>query len=148
VTEPELVAAAYALKGLARAGWVRVGVDAPESVAAHSWGVAFLALLRCPRELDRGRVLALALLHDLAEARVGDITPHDGVTAEEKHRREREAAEELLAEHGELLALWQEAEARATPEARFVKELDLADRRAQAELYAAQGFAVGELLGR
>lgn len=30
----------------------------------------------------------MALAHDLAEAVVGDITPHDGVSREEKHRRE------------------------------------------------------------
>ena len=146
MTDDELVVEAFGLKDLPRAGWVRVGVQAPESVAAHAWGVAFLALVRCPPELDRGRVLALALLHDLAEARVGDITPYDGVSPEEKHRREREAAEEMLAGRPELLALWREVEERATPEARFVKELDLADLRAQAEIYARRGFEVGEFL--
>lgn len=33
----------------------------------------------------------LALVHDLAECIVGDITPHCGVSPEEKHRREDEA---------------------------------------------------------
>lgn len=35
--------------------------------------------------------MKLALVHDLAEALVGDITPHCAVTPEDKHRREREA---------------------------------------------------------
>eukprot|EP00170_Pyropia_yezoensis_P009483 contig_41929_g9519 len=35
--------------------------------------------------------MKLALVHDLAEALVGDITPHDGVSGEEKERRERAA---------------------------------------------------------
>lgn len=30
----------------------------------------------------------MALVHDLAESVVGDITPHQGVTKEEKYRRE------------------------------------------------------------
>ena len=30
----------------------------------------------------------MALVHDLAESLVGDITPHDGVSKEEKYRRE------------------------------------------------------------
>ena len=30
----------------------------------------------------------MALVHDLAESMVGDITPHDGVTKEEKYQRE------------------------------------------------------------
>lgn len=32
-----------------------------------------------------------ALVHDLAECIVGDLTPHCGVSPEEKHRREDEA---------------------------------------------------------
>ena len=77
------------LKELPRAGWVRVGVSQPESVAAHSWGVAWLVLTLCPTNLDRGRALAIAVLHDLAEVRVGDITPHDGIPSEDKAEAER-----------------------------------------------------------
>lgn len=36
-----------------------------------------------------------ALVHDLAECIVGDITPHCGVTPEEKHRQEDEAMKTL-----------------------------------------------------
>ena len=36
------------LKNVARAGWVRAGVESPESVAAHSWGMSLLALHLCP----------------------------------------------------------------------------------------------------
>lgn len=146
MTEPELVEAAFRLKELDRAGWLRVGVARPESVAAHSWGVAFLALLRCPTELDRGRVLAMALLHDLAECVVGDLTPHDGVSKDEKRRREVEAIEDLLAERPELRALWDEVEAAQTDEARFVKGLDREDMRAQARLYGQRGIDVAEFL--
>ena len=73
------LSAALALKALPRAGWVRAGVRHPESVAAHSWGVAWLVLVLCPPALDRGRALAIAVAHDLPEVTVGDITPHDGV---------------------------------------------------------------------
>ena len=40
---------------------------------------------------DSGRAVAMALVHDLAEAVVGDITPNDGVSDEEKAAMEREA---------------------------------------------------------
>ena len=30
----------------------------------------------------------MALVHDLAESMVGDITPHDGVSKEDKYQRE------------------------------------------------------------
>ncbi|MBM4393509.1 MAG: HD domain-containing protein [Deltaproteobacteria bacterium] len=146
MTDAELLAEALGLKHLDRAGWKRVGVSRPESVAAHSWSMALAALIRCPPGLDRARVLALAVLHDLAEVRVGDITPHDGVHREEKKRREREAAEALFAGHPELLALWQEADAGQTAEARYIKELDNLDMGFQAERYMMHGHDVSEFL--
>lgn len=133
---------ALALKDVARAGWVRVGVDQPESVAAHSWGVALLALLLCPPELDRARAVAIALVHDLAEVRTGDITPHDGVPFDEKDRREREALLAMVAPlpaAAELSALWEEYTTGATPEGRFVKALDKLDMALMAERYRAGG---------
>lgn len=141
MTDPALVREAFRLKSLDRAGWLRVGIERPESVAGHSWGVAFLALLRCPPELNRERVLALAILHDLAEARIGDITPHDGVSREEKARRENVALDDMLADHPGLRELCGD---HTSPEARFVKSLDGEDLRAQAEIYAEAGFDVGE----
>src|SRR5689334_14865724 len=95
---------AMRLKSTARAGWKRCGVDRCESVADHTFGVALLALLapdpndakgssdsgepprRRAGELNRDHCLALALVHDLAESIVGDITPHDGVDPADKRR--------------------------------------------------------------
>lgn len=122
-----LLLEAAALKALDRAGWRRVGLDPVESVAAHSWGVGWLVALCCPPELSRERALLLALVHDLPEVRVGDLTPHDGVPKAEKRRREAEAAAAMLAHAPELLAAWREYEAAETAEARFVHELDRLD---------------------
>ncbi|MCB9755489.1 MAG: HD domain-containing protein [Myxococcales bacterium] len=83
---------ALTLKELARAGWERIAVERPESVAAHSWGVAWLVLALCPAALDRGRALAIAVVHDLAEVRVGDLTPHDAVAPADKRARARDDA--------------------------------------------------------
>lgn len=146
MTDRRLAREAMGLKEVDRAGWKRIGVTHPESVAAHSWGVALLALLRCPPELDRHKLLAMAILHDLAEVRVGDLTPHDGVTKAEKHRREAEAMDALLAHRPELRAIWDEAEAGVSPEARFLKQLDRAEMGVQAERYAALGFDTSEFL--
>jgi putative hydrolases of HD superfamily len=141
-----LLREAMGLKAVDRAGWLRVGVGAPESVAAHAWGVALLALATCPPELDLPAVLRMALVHDLPEVRVGDLTPHDGVPREEKRRREAEAAAALLAPWPELLAAWEEYDRGASPEARFVHQLDRLDLGLQARRYAAEGHAVEELL--
>lgn len=131
---------ALALKTTPRAGWARCGVPAPESVADHSYGVALLALVLAPRHpgpLDGARCLRLALAHDLAEALVGDITPHDGVPPEAKARREAGAVAELSALLGDaaLESLWREYEAARTPEARFVKSLDKLEMLCQARAY-------------
>lgn len=146
MTDRELLVAALALKDLDRAGWKRVGVEHPESVADHSYGVALAALVLAPPELDRARLLAMALLHDLAEVHVGDITPYDGVTPDEKHRREREAALELFRGRPDLMALWQEAEECMSAEARFLKQVDRFDLRLQAERYAGAGVDVADFL--
>lgn len=146
MTPAALAFEALGLKDVRRAGWARVGVGEAESVAAHSWGVALLVLLVAPPELDRHKLLVMAVLHDLAEVRVGDITPADGVPREEKHRRERVAMAGLLAERPDLLAVWEEAEAGESPEARFLKTVDRMDMGVQGRRYMSQGVDVSEFL--
>ena len=131
----ELLLEAIKLKELPRAGWLRVGLSEVESVAGHSWGVAWLVLLLCPEELDRERALAMAVLHDLPEVRAGDITPHDNVSADDKHRREAEAADALLRDQPRLRAIWQEYTDHRTPESRLVHQLDKLDMALQAIRY-------------
>ena len=134
------------LKETARAGWKLRGIDHPESVADHSFRLALLALVLAPRAdppVDPHRCVAMALVHDLAESIVGDITPYDGVTAEEKRRREEEAMRRLdsLAGGAGVLELWAEYDAAATAEARFVKELDKLETAMQAAEYVQSGAA-------
>jgi putative hydrolase of HD superfamily len=145
------LAIASKLKILRRAGWVRCGVEPCESVAEHTFGVALLALI-VPEDVntDRKRCIAMALVHDLAEAIVGDLTPHDGVPAEEKRVRERAAILEMAAElgpaselaglgGGALVELWEEFEAGASEEARLVRDLDVIEMALQARTYQQEG---------
>jgi len=132
------------LKETPRAGWALRGIADAESVAEHSHRVALLALLLAPRAeppLDPGWCVAMALVHDLAEALVGDITPFDGVGVDEKFRREDAAMQRLaaLADDDGLLVLWREYAAGASPEASFVKELDKLETVLQAAEYGASG---------
>lgn len=128
------------LKETARAGWGLRGIADPESVADHSFGVGLLALVLsrgADPPLDRERCVAMALVHDLAESIVGDITPYDGISSDEKNRRERQAMERLGAMLGddELLRLWEEYQGAETAEARFVKDLDKLETVLQAAEY-------------
>lgn len=130
------------LKGITRAGWVRAEIAQPESVADHSHGVAVLALLLLPPELDRERALSFAILHDLPEIRCGDITPHDGISASEKHAREAAALTGLTAglpRGDEIRALHRAYERQACAESRFVRQLDRLEMALQAVAYARAG---------
>ncbi len=133
------------LKQLLRTGWVDHGVTNPESVAEHCFGVGLLAaLLAEGRELELEKVLLIALVHEVCEVRTGDLTPHSGVSAAEKQRREVEAAEELLGAidpSGRLLELWKDFEFQRTAEGRFVKQIDRLEMVFQARVYEAQGRA-------
>lgn len=134
---------ALALKALPRAGWLRVGVESPESVAAHSWGVAWLVLALHPPTIDLQRALSLAVIHDLPEVFAGDITPHDAISPADKHQREADALQKLLSplpdpsRVASLTALWHEYTDGLTPEARFVKACDKLDMALQAASYQA-----------
>ena len=118
------------LKDVLRQGWVNAGVESPESVAAHSWGMAILALKLCPADLNLEHVLKLCLVHDLPEVIVGDLTPQDDVST--KSEDERAAMEHLAPE---WVSLFDEYENQTTPEAVFVKSLDKLDMALQAKVY-------------
>lgn len=97
--------------------------------------MGIMGMLTNNSNLDTNRCVKLALVHDMAEAIVGDITPNDKtVSKDEKHRREYETmvyltGPEMLAGFNkkaasEIMELWEEYENISTPEARFVKDVD------------------------
>ena len=131
------------LKDEPRAGWVLRGVSNPESVADHSWGTALLALVfAADAGVDAGRAVNIALVHDLAEVRVGDVPRRvdpnrQTMTPQAKAIAEAEAIEELAGHpvtvpFGEL---WREYEAGTSAEARFVRDMNLIDLCLQALYY-------------
>jgi len=136
------------LKQLYRQGWLRRGAPADrcESVADHTFSVAVLAMLladACAPALDALKVLRMALLHDFGETYAGDITPSDGVDPADKHARERHAIHEVLDKlpnGARFVALWHEYEAGASPEARFVRQIDRLEMALQAALYERAGL--------
>ena len=125
------------LKELQRTGWVRKNIKAPETVSAHSHGVALLVLLFAPSYLDKEKCLKLALVHDLQEAIVGDITPFDGVSKDEKAQKEQIAVNKISQglDFAEIKDLFAEYEANKSREARFVRDMDRLDAVLQAKYY-------------
>lgn len=143
----DAVLAAYGLKDERRTGWQLRGVDDPESVAAHSWGVAYLVLAFGDRfraelpDVDLDRALRLAVVHDVAEALTGDVATRATETADSVDREAKAAAEqEAMATLADPLPdrvadAFATYEARETPEAVVVKECDLLDTCVQAVAY-------------
>lgn len=76
------------LKTLKRTGWVNNECLLPESVADHMYRMTMLCFLITDPNVNRDRLMKICLVHDLAEAVVGDITPLDGVSKEDKRKLE------------------------------------------------------------
>ncbi|KDE05398.1 hypothetical protein MVLG_04195 [Microbotryum lychnidis-dioicae p1A1 Lamole] len=143
------------LKTNKRTGWVNNNVRLPESIADHMYRMSMMALVLPPPTngeppLDISRCVMMSLVHDLAEADVGDITPEhaSGISREQKHLMEQAAMERIkrLLGHPSIASLrveslWREYEDRQTPEAKFVKDLDQFELAVQGVEYEkAQGI--------
>lgn len=117
------------LKTVTRTAWTSEGKQ--ESTAEHTWRMALFALSLKPwfPELNFERVLSLVLVHDLGEAIHGDISAVLQAGAPPKLEQERRDLLQLLepapaAVRAQSLALWEEYNGAATPEAKFVKAVD------------------------
>lgn len=134
------------LKQTARTGWGQRGVPGAESVADHTFGVAFVVLTLAPQldeALDIAKVLSMAILHDLPEALTSDIPSPawrlmpDGA----KPQAEAHAMWRIVGrvDGGEaLMELWHELKEVRTLEARLVNDADKIDLYLQALVYEQQ----------
>jgi len=127
------------LKRLDRTGWTLRGLaNGTESVAAHSFGVSVTAMLLADRCVAQGvtvdveKLLRIALLHDWAETRVGDMprtaTLYFGSEAR-KHAETAAFADIVnpVDAAGSYANLYDDYERRQSLEARLVKAADVLD---------------------
>ncbi|KAG6599129.1 5'-deoxynucleotidase HDDC2, partial [Cucurbita argyrosperma subsp. sororia] len=133
------------LKTTKRTGWVRRRVKDSESIADHMYRMGIMALISSDiLGVDRDKCIKMAIVHDIAEAIVGDITPFDGVSKLEKSRREQEALDHMCKLLGggsrakEISELWMEYENNSSPEAKIVKDLDKVEMILQALEYESE----------
>lgn len=152
----------FLIKQEPRIGWARKSAcdekslaEHPiETVASHQWGVAklIMVLTREPRfkqelpDFDAIKAYEMALIHDVAELKTGDITPADGVTVDEKHKAEMEAMKEILGSFPDhirhsLKEVYDRYEDRNCQESKFVKDCDRLDFLINAFLLERQGFS-------
>lgn len=103
-----------------------------ENSAEHSWHLSVMALVLAEHvdaEINQLRVLKMLLVHDIVEIDSGDTYIYDAAGNDTKAAREQEAAQRIFGllppdQSVEVQELWQEFEARETPEAKFAAALD------------------------
>lgn len=103
-----------------------------ENDAEHSWHLAVMAMLLeeyCAQKVDIGRVIKIALVHDLVEVYAGDTFAYDSKGYEDKDEREKMAADKLFGmlddeQAAFFRALWDEFEEKETPESRYANAVD------------------------
>lgn len=104
-----------------------------ENTAEHSWHIALAALVlsehAAAQGLDLFRVVQMLLIHDLVEIDAGDTYCYDAAGQADQPAREAAAADRLFAllpedQAARLRGLWDEFQARETPEAGFAHTLD------------------------
>ncbi len=111
-----------------------LGLERYENSAEHSWQIALLAaalVQHAATALDLDRVIRLLLVHDIGEIDTGDTMVYTEGGWEERKAAEAAAARRIFGllpgtQGAEFLALWQEFEAAASPEARFANAVDRA----------------------
>jgi len=125
------------LKRLDRTGWTLRGLpNGTESVAAHSFGVGVTAMLLADKltgqgiAVDTEKILRIALLHDWAEVRVGDM-PRIAASyfgSDVRKQAETAAFADVVNDlEGRYVDLYDDYERRESLEARLVKAADVLD---------------------
>ena len=146
------------LKRLRRAGYLHYGLEDGEHIADHVFGVALWALFLADLlreegvDLSRERVLMMALLHELGEARLGDLhyEARDLLGHEAVQEAERRAVARVLAPlpesvREEYQQFWEEFETGESLEARVVRLADRLDLLFQSLHYERQGHPLPEI---
>ena len=140
-----------ALSSIARSGWMMRGIpaSAAETVAAHTAAAALLALeiaweaRRMGLEVSPEKAAAIALVHDVAEAWVGDIPKPARV--EGKEEAELRAVESSpLSPH--TRSLYREFMQRSSIEARIARAAEKLATYTMALHYKSLGYRVDDII--
>ena len=119
----------------------------PENDAMHIFKLSFLVMLVAPylkSDIDYTKMLEMALVHDIAEGKVGDYTAANQIAnpsiKEEKKYKEAQAIQELknllpAPLNKKIYNLYQEYEEKETREAKIVSVLDKLEANLQANQY-------------
>ena len=133
-----------------------------ENDAEHSWHLCLCVIVLAEhanaRDLDVLRVLKMLIVHDLVEIDAGDTFAYDVAAMANQHEREAIAAERIFGllppdQARDFRALWDEFEAKETPESKFATAVDrfqpmLLNCRSKGAAWARHGVTHDRVVAR
>ncbi len=125
----QLLFEAAFLKRIERTGYPYLGTG-KENIASHSFGVIFCAWILaelCEEEVNKEKLLKMALIHDLPETRIGDFNAVNKLYNKADENRAIEDAFEGIHFKDEVLILWKEYRSMESLEAKLVHDADVID---------------------
>lgn len=134
------------LKDKIRSGWKVWNIDRQrvESVAEHIYGICILAISidsQFKLDIDLYKVIIMLVLHEIEEIKIGDLTPFDKVTKQEKRIIGKQAVGEILStldKRLQYIELIEEFEDMKTNESIFAKMCDKLEADIQCKLYCEE----------
>ncbi len=139
------------LKKISRQGWVdKLSLNHPESVADHSYSMAIMSMVISDMgNYDSEKILKMVLLHDLAEAKIGDYTP-EKINKEKKKELENNAFYEIIENlpgniKSQYLQIWKDYQRNFSPESKLVHQIDRLEMALQAKIYKKEGHPQDKL---
>lgn len=135
------------LKDKVRSGWKIWNIERErvESVAEHIYGTCMLAIAidsEYKMNIDLQKTILMIALHEVEEIQIGDLTPFDNITQEEKRKIGKKAVEYVfngLIKKQEYIDLIEEFEIMETRESIFAKMCDKLEADIQSKLYCEEG---------
>ena len=138
------------LKYKIRSGWDKnhwnVSSERIESIAEHIYGTCILAISldsEFQLNMDMEKVLKMLTIHEIGEVLIGDITPFDKISLEEKTKMEHRAMQNVLGDlfkKDELFNLLIEFDEHSTKESKFAYLCDKMEADIQAKVYQDMGY--------
>lgn len=137
------------LKYKIRSGWDKehwnINSERIESIAEHVYGTCILAISLDSEfrlNMDMEKVLKMLVMHEIGEVLIGDITPFDEITLEQKAEIEHKAMREVLGDlinKEELFNLLIEFDEHNTKESKFAYLCDKIEADIQSKVYQDMG---------
>ena len=140
------------LKTIHRQGWKEnLQINYPESVADHSYSVSIMSMILADLEgLNTEKIIKMALLHDLAESIIGDITP-GSMKNDDKITKENHAMKKILMNlpseiRKSYFKIWDEYQNNSSKESSLLHDIDKLEMAFQAKFYQKSGISKEKLV--